>query len=163
MVRAVPFDSSQLLSELAEGDYLCLDHAGQITAAYPFSAAATRHTVQITGGASAYSMCAIDALGIASMLGTSARINSADPSTGEPIAIAVDGSSAVWEPDTAVVFVGRTASTGEGPSASTCCGHMNFFTSQTTAAAWASAHPLRSSAAFSARGRRAVINGDVFR
>jgi len=136
---ARPFGSSQILSELADGDYLCLDHAGQITAAYPFSAAPTRHMVQIAGGASAYSMCAVDALGIASMLGTSVRINSADPSTGEPIAVAVDGSRAVWEPDTAVVFVGRTASACEGSSAATCCGHMNFFTSHTTAAAWADA------------------------
>ena len=138
---ARPFDASQILSELAEGDYLCLDQAGQITAAYPFSAAATPHTAQITGGATAYSMCAIDALGIAGMLGTSVLINSADPSTGEPIAVAVDGSSTVWEPDTAVVFVGRTASACEGSSAAICCGYMNFFTSHTTAAAWASAHP----------------------
>ena len=137
---AGPLDSSQVLSELAEGDYLCLDHAGQITAAYPFSAAATPHTVQITGGASAYSMCAIDALGVADMLGMNVLINSADPSTGERIAVAVDGSSAVWEPDTAVVFVGRTASACEGPSAATCCGQMNFFTSHTAAAAWAGAH-----------------------
>jgi hypothetical protein len=135
------FDSSQVLSELAEGDYLCLDQAGRITAAYPFSATATPHTVQITGGAAAYSMCAIDALGISAMLGTSVQIRSADPSTGEPISVAVDGSSAVWEPDTAVVFVGRTASACEGPSAAICCGYMNFFTSHSAAAAWATAHP----------------------
>ena len=60
---------------------------------------------------------------------------------GERIAVAVDGSKAVWEPDTAVVFVGRTASACEGSSAAICCGYMNFFTSHTTAAAWASAHP----------------------
>ena len=91
---------SQILEELAEGDYLDLDHAGQIMAAYPFSATATPHTVHITGGASAYSMCAIDALGAAEMLGTSVQIKSADPSTGEPISVSVDGTSAVWDPDT---------------------------------------------------------------
>ncbi len=102
-----PFHASQVLRELAEGDYLYLDQAGRITAAYPFSATATPHTVQISGSVTAYSMCAIDALGVAGMLGASVLIKSADPCTGEPISVAVDGSSTVWEPDTAVVFVGR--------------------------------------------------------
>jgi hypothetical protein len=138
---ALPFDSGQVLTELAEGDYLGLDQTGQITAAYPFSATATPHTAQITGGASAYSMCAIDALGIAEMLTAKVLIKSADPSTGEPISVAVNGNSAVWEPDTAVVFAGRTAMTSNGSSAAICCSHINFFTSHTTAAARASAHP----------------------
>jgi Alkylmercury lyase len=138
---AKPFDSSQVLSELAEGDYLYLDQAGRITAAYPFSATATPHAVRITGGATAFSMCAIDALGIAAMLGTSVLIKSSDPSTGEPIAVAVDRTGGSWEPDTAVVFVGRTADGCDGPSAAICCSSMNFFTSHTTAASWAAAHP----------------------
>ena len=136
-----PFHASQVLSELAEGDYLHLDQAGRIMAAYPFSTTATPHTVQISGGVTAYSMCAIDALGVAGMLDASVLIKSADPSTGEPISVAVDGSSTVWEPDTAVVFVGRAAIGCEGPSATICCGYMNFFTSHATAASWATAHP----------------------
>ena len=138
---ATPFDSRQVLQELAEGDFVCLDQDGRITAAYPFSAAATPHTVQITGGAAAFSMCAIDALGIAEMLGARVLIRSADPSTGEPVSVSVDGDTAVWEPDTAVVFAGRTASSCAGPSAAVCCGYMNFFASHAAAAAWASAHP----------------------
>jgi hypothetical protein len=138
---ARPFDSSQVLAELAEGDYLGLSQDGQITAAYPFSATPTPHAAQITGGAVAYSMCAIDALGIAEMTGARVQVKSADPATGEPIAVAVDESGAAWEPDTAVVFAGRVAGGCDGPSATTCCGHVNFFTSHTTAAAWASAHP----------------------
>lgn len=138
---ARPFDSGQVLAELAEGDYLGLDQDGQITAAYPFSATPTPHAAQISGGAVAYSMCAIDALGIAEMTGARVQVRSADPATGERIVITVDGSSAVWEPDTAVVFAGRVAGACDGPSATTCCGHINFFTSHTTAAAWASAHP----------------------
>jgi hypothetical protein len=138
---ARPFHASQVLTELAEGDYLCLDHTGRITAAYPFSATATPHTVQIIGGASAYAMCAIDALGIAGMLGTSVQIRSADAATGEPIHVAVDGTGALWEPDTAVVFAGRTVSDRQGPSAAMCCGFINFFSSHAMAAAWAAAHP----------------------
>src|SRR6266851_7355474 len=122
---ARPFDSRQVLAELGEGDYLCLDQGGRITAVYPFSGTATPHTAQIAGGQVAYSMCAIDALGIAQMLGASVLVNSADPSTGEPISVAVDGGSAVWEPETAVVFAGHTASECAGPSVVTCCGYMN--------------------------------------
>jgi hypothetical protein len=84
---ARPFDSSQVLAELAElaeGDYLGLSQDGQITAAYPFSATPTPHAAQITGGAVAYSMCAIDALGIAEMTGARVQVKSADPATGEP-------------------------------------------------------------------------------
>ncbi len=115
----------QVLAELAEGDYLCLDQGGRITAAYPFSATATPHTAQITGGPVAFSMCAIDALGIAEMLGAGVLVKSADPSTGEPISVAVDGSSAVWEPDTAVVFAGYAARECARPAAAICCGYMN--------------------------------------
>jgi hypothetical protein len=48
--RAAPFEVSQVLAEPAEGDFLCLDDAGQITAAYPFSAVPTPHRVRISGG-----------------------------------------------------------------------------------------------------------------
>ncbi|PZS38025.1 MAG: alkylmercury lyase [Pseudonocardiales bacterium] len=138
---ARPFGTSEVLAELADGDYLCLGQDGQITTAYPFSATATPHIVQISGGAAAYSMCAIDALGIADMVSASVLIKSADPATSEPISVAVDENGAVWDPDTAVVFAGHTAGTCEGPSAAVCCGHMNFFTSHSTAAAWARGHP----------------------
>ena len=106
---AAPFDAAQALAELADRDFLCLDDAGRITAAYPFSALPTAHRVQIAG-ASAYAMCAIDALGIAPMVDSKAVIQSADPSTGQPITVTVDGSNSEWHPGTAVVFAGRTGS-----------------------------------------------------
>jgi hypothetical protein len=89
---AAPSDAATALAELAAGDFLRVDHAGRISAAYPFSATAAAHQVQITGRVVAYAMCAIDALGIAAMLGTSVLIRSADPAGGEPIAVTVDGS-----------------------------------------------------------------------
>jgi hypothetical protein len=65
---AAPFTAAAALAELATADFLCLDQAGRISAAYPFSATATAHRVRITGGGGACAMCAIDALGIATML-----------------------------------------------------------------------------------------------
>ncbi len=138
---AGPFDVDRVLAELAEGDFLYLDQAGEISAAYPFSAVPTSHKVQIGGGPSAYAMCAIDALGMARMLRASVAIRSADPATGEPVTVTVSGNRAIWHPDTAVVFVGRTASVCAGPSASVCCEYINFFASHSAAAAWATAHP----------------------
>ena len=43
---------------------------------YPFSAATTAHTVAIEGGPTVFAMCAVDALGIADMLGTDVTITS---------------------------------------------------------------------------------------
>ena len=136
-----PFEVSQVLAELADGDFLCLGPAGQITAAYPFSALPTRHRVRITGEAAVFAMCAIDALGISAMTGLPVVIESADPSTDEPITVRVDGASSTWDPVTAVVYVGRTEGQCAGPSASVCCGYMNFFATRTAASEWAAAHP----------------------
>jgi hypothetical protein len=138
---ARPFDPARALAELADGDFLCLDQAGRISAAYPFSATRTPHEVQVEGGVSAYAMCAIDALGMARMLRASVAIRSADPATGEAVTVTVSGSGARWRPAAAVVFVGRTASDCTGPSAAVCCEHINFFARHSAAAAWAAAHP----------------------
>jgi len=139
--HAAPFEVSQVLAELADGDFLCLDHAGQITAAYPFSALPTRHRVQIAGNAAVFAMCAIDALGISAMTGLPVVIESADLSTGEPVTVDVDGASSTWDPVTAVAYVGRTGGECAGPSASVCCGYINFFATRAAAAAWAASHP----------------------
>ena len=68
-------------------------------------------------------------------------IESADPSTGVPITVTVDRASSTWDPATAVVYVGRTGGDCAGPSASVCCGYMNFFATRAAAAAWAACHP----------------------
>ncbi len=139
--QALPFDVSQVLAELADGDFLFIDPAGHIIAAYPFSTLPTRHRVRISGEAAVFAMCAIDALGISAMTGHPVVIESADPSTGQRITVNVDQASSTWNPVTAVVYVGRTGGDHTGPSASVCCGYMNFFATQAAASVWAAAHP----------------------
>ena len=141
-----------VLSALHAGDYLHVGPDGQIRAAYPFSGVPTPHLVDIDGGPRAYAMCAIDALGMAAMLGTGVTITSADPRTGTVVTVTVraDGKTA-WRPVTAVVYNGRLISGDAcgpipggpaGPaSAEMCCGYMNFFGTRASAEAWASAHP----------------------
>ena len=139
--HAAPFDVVAVLAELASNDFLCVDQAGQITAAYPFSARPTRHRARPAGSAAVFAMCAIDALGISAMTGRAVVIESADPSTGQQITVNVDGATSTWDPDTSVVYVGRERGDCAGPSASVCCEYINFFTTGGTAAAWADCHP----------------------
>lgn len=144
--------AGEALARLHAGDFLQLGPGGGIRAAYPFSAVPTPHVVRIVGGPRVHAMCAIDALGIAAMLGTGVRIISADPRTGEPVTITVQAGaeSAVWQPSAAVVFYGQRTSCGPGgggaatravpPAAEVCCGYVNFFATPASAAAWAGAY-----------------------
>jgi hypothetical protein len=133
------------LEALHAGDYLRLGPAGEIRAAYPFSGVPTRHLADIDGGPRVHAMCAIDALGLAAMLGTGVTITSADPGSGEPVAVTVqaDGKTARWQPRAAIVFNGRQISANRCKSgaAEVCCGYMNFFGTSASARAWAAAHP----------------------
>ncbi|MFF3316224.1 organomercurial lyase [Streptomyces sp. NPDC003035] len=131
--------AGEVLAELDREDFLTLDGDGQIRAAYPFSAVATPHRVRIADGAEAWSMCAIDALGIAAMLDQDVVISSVDPVTAEPVTVTVTGGAAVWRPAGAVVFVGRRGH--EGPAAAVCCDALNFFASDASARIWAEEHP----------------------
>jgi hypothetical protein len=152
LTAAAPGDPAAVLARLHTADFLRLDTAGRIVAAYPFSAAPTAHVVRIDDGPEVFAMCAVDALGMAAMLGTGVRIRSADPGSGEPVAVRVPGpdaaATAVWEPATGVVFAGRRADCAPGgasdappPAVDMCCGYVNFFGTPGGAAAWARAHP----------------------
>lgn len=138
---AAEFDrtAEQILIRLHDCDVIRLDPAGNITSAYPFSTSATAHSVRIADGATVYAMCAVDALGIPAMLDTDAVIESADPSTGEPIIVTIHDRIATAVPVTAVVFIGALAA--HGPSAESCCDYLNFFTDRDSAQTWANAHP----------------------
>lgn len=131
------------LVTLATGDIIGLDAHGEITYAYPFSTTPTPHRLHLPSGAQPYAMCAIDALGIPTMLDTDAVITSRDPHTGDPITVTVTdrGATARWDPADAVVFAGSRTDCCATTSAESCCGYLNFFTSYATADAWATAHP----------------------
>lgn len=131
--------ASDVLEELAREDFLTLDDQQRIRAAYPFSAVPTRHRVRIAGGAQVWSMCAIDALGIAAMVDRDTVISSTDPVTGEPITVSTTGTATTWEPSGAVVFVGSRP--GSGPAAALCCDALNFFAGTASATTWANEHP----------------------
>ena len=151
--------TGDVLSALHDLDTIRLTEGGEIAVAYPFSAHPTRHRVriggQVEGGhvdrsyvgrsqvgrsqVEVYSMCAIDAIGISSMLGRDTHIESTDPTTGRPVRVLMTDVATTWDPPAAVVFVGATVD--GGPSADCCCDYLNFFTDTAAATAWTSAHP----------------------
>jgi hypothetical protein len=158
--------ATDVLADLHAGDFIQLDETGGIRAAYPFSAVPTQHVVQISGGPRVHAMCAIDALGMAAMLGRAVTIASTDTLTGQPVTVTVarNGTTAAWEPATTVVFDGRLASCADGPampSAQVSCGFMNFFGTPASAAAWAAAHPEVTGEVF---GQKAALRlgGEIF-
>lgn len=128
-----------VLATLAAGDFLTLDEHGQVAAAYPFSAQPTGIEVTLPTGVTVASMCAIDALGIAAMLGSDTVIDSADPVSGEPVRVTFADGTASWHPQSTVVFYG--ARPGSGPSAAVCCGYLRFFATRDNAEAFAARHP----------------------
>ncbi len=131
--------AGEVLAELAREDFLTLDEAGAIRAAYPFSAVPTEHRVRI-GDVVVWSMCAIDALGIPAMLDRDVIITSTDPVDGGPVTVTATDGTLTWDPPGAVVFAGMPADR-TGPAADTCCRTLNFFTGPATAATWRAAHP----------------------
>ncbi|WP_165988493.1 alkylmercury lyase family protein [Streptomyces sp. YIM 98790] len=131
--------AGEVLAELGREDFLHLDRAGRIRAAYPFSAVETRHRVRLAGGVETWSMCAIDALGVSAMLGQDVTVSSSDPLDGRPVTVTFVGGTARWEPAEAVVFIGRRE--GAGPAALVCCEALNFFAGRASAERWARAHP----------------------
>ncbi len=168
LLAAVPagHELDVLLAELHDRDVVRLDAAGRIRAAYPFSAAPTRHVLAIDGGPSAYSMCAVDALGVSEMLGRDVAITSADPLTQEPIAVSVRAGAAVWAPETAVVYVGANqpaeSSSGDVIAAEDrCCTVMNFFTDPGTAQQWIAENPAVSGVVLT-QGQALRLGVDIF-
>ncbi|MEU4291746.1 alkylmercury lyase family protein [Kribbella sp. NPDC026596] len=130
---------AEVLQSLHDVDAIRLTSYGEIAVAYPFSAVPTRHRVRIGEQVEAYAMCAIDALGIAPMLGQDTVIESVDVTNGRPIRVVTRAGVTSWEPAGALVFIGADA--GGGPSADCCCDYLNFFTDSSSARAWVAAHP----------------------
>jgi hypothetical protein len=130
---------ADVLRDLAAADFLSLDATGGIHAAYPFSLSPSPHRVHLDSTAATWAMCAVDALGIAAMLGRPVTVDSADPVTGNPIRVHAGVDTVHAQPATTVVFIGQRP--GTGPAERLCCDAINFFASRHSATRWAATHP----------------------
>jgi len=132
-------DLAQAREKLAADDLVHFDDNGEVTVAYPFSGPPRGHRVLIDGQRWVEAMCAIDALGIAPMLGLPVEISSRDPVSGGEVRVRLDpGDGAWWEPEQAVVLAGSACC--ESPSFEGCCDVLNFFESKQSAGRYLREH-----------------------
>ncbi len=133
-------DLDASLHQLAEAELVFLDPAErEITGGVPFAAAPTAHRVCILDGPTVFANCAVDALGMAAMLGRDVDVRSLDALTGEAVSASSRARHWTWQPVDAVVFVG---SSGQGRLTETCCPVINFFTAGDHARAYQRTHGL---------------------
>lgn len=131
-------DPDAALQALAARDLIVLDMATrEIVGAYPFSGVPTAHRVSIDSARPVYAMCAVDALGIPSMLGRDATVVSTDTRTGEAVRVEVRDSAVYCEPPGAVVLICEPGDR-KGPE---CCATISFFSSMESADAYRREHP----------------------
>jgi hypothetical protein len=134
-------DVGQVRRRLADIDLVHFGPDGTPLVAYPFSATPRGHRVLIDGRTWVESMCALDALGIAPMLGLPVAVHSRDPLTGATVRALVDpveGASS-WQPAEAVVLAARTCC--DGPSVESCCTVLSFFESESSALRYLESNP----------------------
>src|SRR5262249_29398021 len=126
------------LATLDEMDLILLaEH--EIPLAYPFSAAPTAFAVTLVNGQERFACCAIDALGMAAMLGAAIRIRTRCHHCGQPLELAADATGRLSS-DEVMVWIGargegeRRVSTGTSTT-------VNFFRSEEHLKAWRAANP----------------------
>jgi hypothetical protein len=90
-----------------DADDLIQIREGLVDMAYPFSAFPTPFVVQLADGQARYACCAIDALGIAPMLGQRVRIQSRCHHCGEPLELWVDPAGSGLDTEGVMVWVGK--------------------------------------------------------
>ena len=96
----------QDLARLDDDDLIQI-RDGFVNVAYPFSAFPTPFVVQLAEGQARYACCAIDALGIAPMLGQRVRIRSRCHHCGESLELWVDPAGSGLEAEAVMVWVGK--------------------------------------------------------
>lgn len=131
----------QALNDLAHYDLVVADADGdKISSAYPFSSTPTAHQVKLEDGGQAYALCAVDALGVSSMLGIPASIKSSCFQCGGDIDISINGGSVLGvAPSDIAVWLSTTD--GCGCTAETMCPLINFFCSAEHLNEWRQANP----------------------
>ena len=110
IIRAFPEGASDdiraALTRLDEDDLIQI-REGRVDLAYPFSTTPTSFVVYLSGRGDRYVCCAIDALGVAPMLGESVRIRSRCHHCGESLEFSVDPSGPGPSADGIMMWAGK--------------------------------------------------------
>ena len=94
------------LIKLDEDDLIEV-RGGRVEIAYPFSAAPTPFVVRLAGGRERYACCAIDALGVAPLLGQRVHVGSQCHHCGTPLEFVVTPDGPGPEAREVMVWVGK--------------------------------------------------------
>jgi hypothetical protein len=114
---------------------------GTVTAAYPLSAAPTRHRI-LHDGITAYACCAIDALAVPSMVEEAATVESRCAHCDQAITVEIRSDRILSShPETPVVFHVDRDCCAPGPTLLAHCPHINFFCGSDHAGRWRAANP----------------------
>lgn len=152
------------LGRLVDADLVEADPSGRLAGAYPFVGTSRGHEVRLPGGPTVQAYCAVDALGIPTMLDRNATITSHDPLTGVPVTVQIQGGQAHWEPAGAVVGYCTDASAA-GQAACCRCPLINFHASTASAQAFKARHQQRLTVVSMPQALElgAVVFGDLLR
>ena len=131
-------EMTRAMAQLDEKDMILVEDA-RVMLAYPFSSAPTVFTVLLADGRERYAVCAIDALGIAAMLGQPVTIRSRCHHCREPLEIDVRPNGPIGGADI-MVWVGERGDVRKKACASFCM-TLNFFRSEEHLRSWWEAHP----------------------
>lgn len=127
------------IKELGQFDLLVVGVDGEPLSAYPFSDAPTNHEVAIQDGSNAFALCAIDALGVASMLNQSVNVNSTCHHCGRSLQVSVNASGDVVQAPPGIL-VWLSTRQGCDCTATTNCPLINFFCEDECIKVWLSAN-----------------------
>jgi hypothetical protein len=127
-------DIESAIKKLHDADILSI-RDNRIISAYPFSVAKTNHRVIFDDGCEVYALCAIDALGIHSMLSRDTTIISRCIECNKELTIVIkDGRIISANPENMVVYVNIIKKWGS--VANTGYPHINFFCSNDDLCQW---------------------------
>ena len=131
-----PTHIDALLDELVAGDWAGRDQDGALGVLYPFSVAPTGVRVRV-GRVERHAMCAVDALGVAPMLGGAVTITGACPHCAAPLRVRATPSGIASASPAGVAVVHRRT---YGPAHRARCRATRFVCSEGHGRAWLADH-----------------------
>src|SRR5260370_6495362 len=100
--KRAPEGIREALARLDEEDLIQV-REGRVDVAYPFSAFPTPFVIELAGGRERFACCAIDALGVAPMLGQRVHIRAHCHHCGEPLELWTDPAGPEQEAESVMV------------------------------------------------------------
>jgi alkylmercury lyase len=136
--------AKSLLRESRLGPFVHADEAGDALGFLGLSTVRTHHRFALDGPP-LWTWCALDSLFLPELLGETARVESRDPASGEPVRLTVSPAGIESVEPTSVVLSMRSPEAWEISSAArvmaTACHFIFFFASRTSGERWAAKHP----------------------